>query len=59
MSGRRQFLPDATSNIVAMAALEARQEALGALVPGVILQPLGVRAAHLAQKHGCAYLHAR
>jgi hypothetical protein len=42
-----------------MAALEARQEALGALVPGVILQPLGVRAAHLAQKHGCAYLHAR
>ena len=39
-------------------AAEARQEAVGALVPGVILQPSGVLAAYLAQKHGCAYLHA-
>jgi hypothetical protein len=37
---------------------EARQEAVGALVTGVILQPSGVLAAYLAQKHGCAYIHA-
>jgi hypothetical protein len=37
---------------------EARQEAVGALVPGVILQPSGVLAAYLAQQHGCAYIHA-
>ena len=37
---------------------EARKEAVGALVPGVILQPSGVLAAYLAQEHGCAYIHA-
>ena len=37
---------------------EARQEAVGALVPGVILQPSGVLAAYLAQQHGCSYIHA-
>ena len=36
---------------------EARKEAVGALVPGVILQPSGVLAAYLAQEHGCAYIH--
>ena len=36
---------------------EARKEAIGALVPGVILQPSGVLAAYLAQEHGCAYIH--
>ena len=37
---------------------EARKEAVGALVPGVILQPSGVLATLLAQEHGCAYIHA-
>ena len=37
---------------------EARKEAVGALVPGVILQPSGVLAAYLAQEHGCAYISA-
>jgi intracellular sulfur oxidation DsrE/DsrF family protein len=37
---------------------EARNEAVGALVPGVVLQPSGVLAAFLAQEHGCAYIHA-
>lgn len=37
---------------------EARKEAVGALVPGVILQPSGVLAAFLAQEHGCAYIRA-
>lgn len=38
--------------------VEARNEAVAALVPGVILQPSGVLAAILAQEHGCAYIRA-
>jgi hypothetical protein len=37
---------------------EARQEAISALVPGVILQPSGVLAAAMAQEHGCNYIRA-
>ena len=37
---------------------DARKEAVGALVPGVILQPSGLLAAYLAQQHGCAYISA-
>lgn len=37
---------------------EARQRALDAMVPGVILQPSGVFAAVLAQDAGCRYVRA-
>jgi hypothetical protein len=37
---------------------EARNTAIAALVPGVILQPSGVLAAALAQQNGCVYLRA-
>jgi hypothetical protein len=37
---------------------EARQEAVAALVPGVLLQPSGVFAATLAQENGCTYVRA-
>jgi hypothetical protein len=36
----------------------ARKQAIGYLVPGVILQPSGVFAAVLAQQNGCAYVRA-
>jgi hypothetical protein len=36
----------------------ARQRAVAAMVPGVILQPSGVFAAVLAQEAGCSYLRA-
>ena len=58
MSGRRQFLRDATSNIAAMAAL-------GAVPPRTpspngewdLAWPTHLTGTHPA-KHGCAYLHA-
>jgi len=37
---------------------EARKQAIGYLVPGVILQPSGVFAAIRAQEAGCSYLRA-
>jgi hypothetical protein len=37
---------------------QARKEAIGYLVPGVILQPSGVFAAIRAQEAGCTYLRA-
>ena len=37
---------------------EAREEAISALVQGVILQPSGVLAAAMAQEHGCNYIRA-
>jgi hypothetical protein len=36
----------------------ARKQAIGYLIPGVILQPSGVFAAVLAQQNGCAYVRA-
>ena len=38
--------------------VEARNQAVAALVPGVILQPSGVLAAALAQQHACVYVRA-
>jgi hypothetical protein len=36
----------------------ARQRAIAAMVPGVVLQPSGVFAALRAQEAGCSYLRA-
>jgi hypothetical protein len=41
-----------------VADAEARKRALGAMVPGVVMQPSGVFAALRAQEAGCAYLRA-
>ena len=40
-------------------AAEARNRALGYLIPGIILQPSGVFAATLAQEAGASYVKAR
>lgn len=49
---------DAIRQRNAVSEAEARLEVVGALVPGVILQPSGVLAAFLAQEQGCAYIRA-
>jgi len=41
-----------------VSAEEARKQAIGYMVPGVILQPSGVFAAIHAQDVGCKYLRA-
>lgn len=41
-----------------LSAADARTKVVGALYPGVIVQPSGILAAIVAQESGCAYLKA-